>query len=56
MRVHLGFICAVLFIAFYAFAAWFVTRGTCNGQCAHGDKDCQEMCFKKGECPFGWKP
>jgi len=24
----------------------------CHGQCGHGDKQCQERCFAKGECPM----
>jgi hypothetical protein len=28
----------------------------CIGNCTRGDKHCQEMCFKKGECPYGWQP
>lgn len=28
-------------------------RGGCSGDC---DKACQDKCFKKGECPYGWKP
>lgn len=28
-------------------------RGGCAGNC---DKACQDKCFKKGECPYGWKP
>jgi hypothetical protein len=23
----------------------------CHNQCAHGDKYCQDRCFKKGFCP-----
>jgi hypothetical protein len=28
-------------------------RNGCTGNC---DKACQDKCFKKGECPYGWKP
>lgn len=24
---------------------------TCQGQCAHGDKHCQQMCLDRGYCP-----
>jgi len=26
---------------------------TCDGQCAHGSRKCQEKCLKAGYCPYG---
>jgi hypothetical protein len=30
---------------------YFLEKNTCHNQCAHGDKRCQDRCFKKGYCP-----
>lgn len=52
--------CVFLGVMFLGAWGWYSYRlrnlAGCYGQCADGNKHCQEMCFKKGECPFGWKP
>ena len=31
--------------------SWLQNRGKCHGQCGHNDRDCQQVCLDKGDCP-----
>lgn len=43
---------------FLIFVITFATIATisghqCHGECAHGDRHCQEKCLREGYCPEG---
>lgn len=56
MKIRAALLGVLVFVVMASVSAWVIYRLTCAGQCATGSKHCQDMCFKKGECPYGWQP